>query len=144
MSTTASPRGPRTVWEHGRRSAREVVALVVAMHLTAVVLDLALSDGLGLFHDLVFVTLCVAAALLVAPTGFLTVALTPPLAMFGVVLMLALTSPEAIADAGDGVVQATASGVAGHGVALALGYGACLALLGTRSWLSPSDQYDGD
>ena len=91
-----------------------------------------LSDGLGLFYDLVFATLCVGLALAVRPSDFFPVGVFPPLAMFGVVLILAVSQPETVADPTDGVVQATVSGLSGHAVALALGYAACLAVLVVR------------
>ncbi|MBS4753624.1 hypothetical protein KG112_12485 [Nocardioides sp. zg-ZUI104] len=123
---------PPTLWEQGSRPSREVVSLAVAVLLTATVLDLLLSEGLGLFFDLVFVTVCVGAALRVRPHDFFDVAALPPLAMLGVVLLLAISQPGTVARPDDGVVQATVSGMAGHGIALGLGYAACLALLAVR------------
>ncbi|UUW89778.1 DUF6542 domain-containing protein [Pimelobacter simplex] len=131
MSSTAHPR-PRTLWDEGRRSGRDVVSLAVALLLTATVLDLLLSDGLGLLYDLVFATLCVGAALAVRPSDFFAVGVLPPLAMFAIVLLLALSDPGSVARADDGVVQATVSGLSRHAVALVLGYGACLGLLAAR------------
>lgn len=131
MTSVARPR-PRTLWEQGRRPAREVLPLGVALLVTAMVLDLVLSSGLGLFYDLVFVSLSVAAALTVRIVDFFVVGVLPPLAMFAVVLLLALAEPGAIAQPDDGLVQATVSGLAGHAFALAGGYGACLAILLVR------------
>lgn len=132
MSSAVVRQRPRTLWEQGSRPAREVVTLTVALLMTAVVLDLVLSEGLGLFYDLVFVTLSVAAALTVRPTDFFAVGVLPPLAMFSVVLLLAISEPSSVAQADDGVVQATVSGLSAHAVALAGGYAACLALLLVR------------
>ncbi|WP_377321188.1 DUF6542 domain-containing protein [Pimelobacter simplex] len=131
MSSTAQPR-PRTLWEEGRRPGRDVVSLAVALLLTATVLDLLLSDGLGLLFDLAFVTVCVGAALAVRPSDFFAVGVLPPLAMFAIVLLLALTDPGSVARADDNAVQATVSGLSRHAVALVLGYGACLGLLAAR------------
>lgn len=123
---------PRTLWDEGRRPGRDVVALFVALLLTFAVADLLLSEGLGLLYDLVFVTLCVGAALLVRPSDFFAVGVLAPLAMLGVVLLLAVSDPAAVAEAQDGVVQATVAGLSRHALALALGYGASLGLLAVR------------
>lgn len=120
---------PRTLWEQGTRPARDVVPLGVALLVTAMVLDLLLSEGLGLFHDLVFVTLSVAAALTVRIADFFVVGVLPPLAMLAVIVLLALSEPGAVARPDDSVVQATVSGLSAHAVALAGGYAACLAIL---------------
>ncbi|WP_157537245.1 DUF6542 domain-containing protein [Nocardioides sp. Root190] len=130
-SAVVRPR-PRTLWEQGVRPARDAVPLGIALLVTAMVLDLMLSEGLGLFYDLVFVTLSVAAALTIRHEDFFAVGVAPPLAMFTVVLLLAVSEPGAIAQAGDGAVQATVSGLSAHALALAGGYGACLALLLVR------------
>jgi len=109
-----------------------VVSLVVALLLTATVLDLVLSDGLGLFFDLAFVTLCVGAALAVRPADFFVVGVLPPLAMAFVVALLAVAERDSIARADDGVAQALLAGLSRHGLALAFGYAACLGLLALR------------
>lgn len=129
MSSAVVRQRPRTLWEQGRRPAREVVTLAIAVLMTAVVLDLLLSAGLGLFYDLVFVTLSVVAALSVRPADFFAVGVLPPLAMFTVVLLLAISEPGSVAHPDDGVVQATVSGLAGHAVALAGGYAISSGLL---------------
>lgn len=131
VSSTGHER-PRTLWEHGRRRGFDVASLTVALLLTAAVLDLGLSARLGLFFDLVFVTLCVAAALSVRLEDFFPVGVLPPLALLLVVVLLAISRPAAVARATDGVVQATVTGLAGHALALALGYAACLGLLAVR------------
>lgn len=113
-------------------AAHEVVSLAAAVLLTAVLVDLALSDRLGLLYDLAFVTVCVAAALAVRPDHFFPVGTLPPLAMLGVVVLLAVADPVSVADERDGVVQAALSGLSGHGIALLAGYAACLAVLGIR------------
>ncbi len=123
---------PRTLWEEGRQPGREVASLAVALLLTAAVVDLLLSARLGLLYDLVFVTLCVGAALTVRPRDFFTVGVLPPLAMLLVVLLLAVTEPASVAHPEDGVVQATVSGLSGHALPLMFGYGACLGLLALR------------
>ena len=130
--TSAVQHRPRTLWEEGRRPAQDLVSLVVAVLLTVTVLDLVLSDGLGFFFDLAFVTICVGAALAVRPADFFPIGVLPPLAMFLVVAILAVSDPGAVADVRDGAVQATVAGLATHALALVIGYGACLGLLAVR------------
>ncbi|TYL51528.1 hypothetical protein FXB39_09585 [Nocardioides sp. BGMRC 2183] len=117
-------------------SAHEVVSLSAAVLLTAALVDLAISDRLGLLYDLAFVTICVGAALAVRPDDFFAVGTLPPLAMAGVVVLLGLAQPAAIAEPQDGLVQATVSGLSGHGIALLVGYAACLGVLGVRRRVS--------
>lgn len=128
--------GPRTIWDEGRTPGREVAALLLAVLLTVLVVDLLLSDRLGLLFDLAFVTLCTFAALAVRPGDFFDVGVLPPLAMLVSVALLAVAEPGAVAEAEDGFVQATVSGLSTHGVALALGYGVCLAVLAVRRRLA--------
>jgi hypothetical protein len=123
---------PRTLWEEGRRPGGEVAALVVAVLLTVTVLDLLLSDRLGLLYDLGFVTLCVVAALRVRPGDFFTIGVLPPLAMLLVVLLLGISEPGSVAHPQDGFVQATVAGLSRHALALMFGYAACLGLLALR------------
>lgn len=128
---------PATLWEAGNRRAPAVLRLAAALLLSAAVLDLLLSERLGLFFDLVFVSLSVGLALAVRPADFFPVGVFPPLAMFGVVLLLAISRPASVARADDGVVQATVSGLSAHAIGLALGYAACLGLLAVRrQWVA--------
>ncbi|WP_395696355.1 DUF6542 domain-containing protein [Nocardioides sp.] len=122
----------RTLWEEGREPGRQVVALGLALALTATVLDLALSGSLGLFFDVVFVLSCVALALAVRPRDFFTVGVLPPLLMVVVFVLVGLTRPEAIADPGDGVVQAVVAGLGHHAGALVTGYVLSLVILAIR------------
>ena len=122
----------RTLWEEGREPGRQVVALGVALALTAVVLDLALFGSVGLLFDIVFVLGCVSMALAVRPQDFFTVGVLPPLLMTGIFVLVAITRPDAIADAGDGVVQAVVSGLSHHAGALVMGYLLALVVLAIR------------
>lgn len=124
--------GSRTMWEEGREPGREVAALGVALALTAVAIDLLLTDQVGLLFDLGFVALCVGLALAVRPSDFFTVGVLPPLLMLSTFLLLAMSRAEAIARSGDGVVQAVVSGLSHHAIALALGYGLALGVLFIR------------
>jgi len=130
---------PRTIWDEGRTPGSEVAALLVALLLSVLALDLLLSGRLGLLFDLAFVTLCMGAAIAVRPSSFFTVGVLPPLAMLLAVLLVAVAEPSAVAHRGDGFVQATISGLANHGVALAVGYLLCLGVLGTRRHLDAGD-----
>lgn len=121
-----------TLWEQGHEPGRQLVALGVAVTLSAAVLDLLLSDDLGLFFDLCFVALCLALALLVRPTDFFAVGVLPPLLMLGVLVLLDVTRPEVLGDPRDGVVQSVVTGLAQHSSALMAGYVLCLAALAIR------------
>ena len=128
----AVPGHPGTLWDHGREPGREVVALAVAVALSAVAVDLLLVGHVSILFDLCFVALCVAVALRVRPSDFFTVGVLPPLVMLGVFTLVGLTRPAMIAHPGDGVVQAVLSGLSHHSLALLVGYALCLACLGVR------------
>jgi len=122
----------RTLWEEGSRPGALVVAGVAAALGVAVLLQLAVGDELGWFFDLSLVAACVAAALLVRPRDFFVVGVLPPLALGLTVLTVALVDRDAVARAGDGMLQAVVSGLAHHAIALALAYALTLAILGLR------------
>ena len=122
----------RTLWEEGREPGRQVVALGLALALTAVVVDQSLVGRISWLFDVCFVLLCLAMALAVRPTDFFTVGVLPPLLMVVVFAMLGATRPETIARRGDGVVQAVVSGLSHHAGALVTGYALCLAVLAVR------------
>lgn len=122
----------RTLWEEGRESGREVVALGFALALTVVVVDVATGARVGIFFDLCFVALCVALALAVRPDDFFVVGVLPPLLMGTLFALLALTRPGALGDSDDGFVQATVSGLSHHSVALLAGYALSLGVLLVR------------
>jgi hypothetical protein len=120
------------MWEEGREPGRQVVALGLAVALTAVVVDLALVGRISLFFDLCFIALCVALALVVRPTDFFTVGVLPPMIMVAVFTLLGITRPGVIAHPEDGVVQAVVSGLSRHSAALVIGYVLCLTCLAVR------------
>ena len=121
-----------TWWQVGHEPGRQVVALGVALTLTAVALDVLLVGSLTLFFDLCFVALCLGLAALVRRQDFYLVALLPPVLMVVVFGFVAVVARDAIADPRDSVLQAVVSGVATHGVALFIGYALCLGWLGWR------------
>lgn len=123
---------PRTLWEEGREPGRQVVALGVALALTAVVVDQLVADGVGVLFDVTFVLACAAMALAVRPSDFFTVGVFPPLLMTAVFVLVGATTPDAIADRGDGVIQAVVSGLSHHAAGLVTGYALCLGLLAIR------------
>ena len=110
----------------------EVASLVVALLLTATVLDLVLSAGLGLFFDLAFVTLTAFAGIAVCARAAYGIAFLPPLTMLGVMILVALTHRSAIARPDDGYLQAVIAGLSGHAIALGCGYLLCLGALAAR------------
>ena len=109
-----------------------MVALGVAVALTAVVLDVALGGDLGLLFDLCFVALCVLLALRVRPRDSFTVGVLPPLLMLAVLLLVELARPEVLGHPRDGLVQSVVTGLAHHSGALVTGYLLCLAVLAIR------------
>lgn len=131
MGSVSLP-GTRTIWEEGHEPGREMVALGVALALTAAAVDLLLTERVGILFDLAFVALCVALALAVRPTDFFTVGVLPPLLMLSTFLLLAMSRSEAIAREHDGVAQAVVSGLAHHSVALVLAYALALGVLVVR------------
>ncbi len=122
----------RVPWLHRTESERQVVALGVAVTLSAVALDVAMGERLSLFFDLCFITLCLVLASRIAPGGFFTVALLPPPLMIVVFALVGAIMPGAIADPRDGIVQAVVSGLAHHSTALFVGYVLCLLTLEYR------------
>lgn len=122
----------RPLWDEGREPGRQVVALGLAVALTAVGFDLALGGELSFFFDLSFIVLCLGLALVVNPHDFFTVGVLPPLLMVGVFTLLGIFAPGSIADPEDGAVQAVVSGLSHHSGALVVGYVLCLAALAVR------------
>jgi hypothetical protein len=129
-STRTPPR--KTLWEEGRHPGRLVAHAAAAAALLVVVAHLIVTDELTLVFDIAFVMICVAAALAVRPRDFFVVGVLPPLLMAGTVLVLAVFARDAVADSGDGIVQATVSGLAHHAGALVLGYALALVVLALR------------
>jgi hypothetical protein len=109
-----------------------VVALGLAVSLTAVAFDLLLTGRLSLLFDLCFVVLCLGLALAVRPGDFFTVGVLPPLMMIGVFALVAVAEPGVLAGANDSLVQSVVSGLATHSSALLIGYALCLATLAHR------------
>lgn len=118
--------------EDDRAPARRLALVGAALALSAVAFDLALAGRLTLFFDLAFVVACLGLAVAVRPDALFTVGVGPPLLMVVGFVVLAAARPGAIADAGDGVVQATVTGLAHHSGALVTGYLLCLATLAVR------------
>lgn len=130
------PRSPgrepvRPVWD-GHTRGSEVVALTAALTLTAAAVQVTAGGRLGLFFDVCFVAICVAAGMLVRPRDFFTVGVLPPLLMFGTMVLVALNGTQVIADPHDSVVQAVITGLARHSISLFVGYAACLTILALR------------
>jgi hypothetical protein len=108
-----------------------VRATTVGLVLVALI-SLLFGNHLGVVFDLVFVLLCVVAALWVRPRDFFTVGVLPPLLLFFVVMTLAVLDRAAVARPGDSLFQAVVSGLAHHSLALVTGYGLALLLLALR------------
>jgi hypothetical protein len=100
--------------------------------LAAVLLDLQISTDLGLLFDVLFVLVCIGAALAVRPRDFFMVGVFPPLLMGATVALLAVLHRGSVADPTDGLLQALVSGLAHHARALVAGYGLTLGVLALR------------
>ncbi len=129
-STRTAPR--RTLWEEGRHSGRLVRTVTATILLAVALVDTVAFDRLTVLFDITFVVVCVGAALAVRPRDFFVVGVLPPLSMLVIVAILAAFERSAVADAGDGVAQATVSGLAHHAGALVVGYTLTLGILALR------------
>lgn len=122
----------RTLWTEGRVPARIVAWSAVLTAGALVLLNLVTEGRIGLFFDVSFVLVCVAAALAVRHREFFVVGVLPPLLMAGTITLLALVDRPAVADPQDGLVQAVVSGLANNVTALVIGYALVLLVLGLR------------
>lgn len=116
----------------GHEPGRQLVVLGLAVALTAVAFDKVVVGRLSVFYDLVFVTLCLALALLVRHRDFFLVAALPPLLTLGVFVLVAAVAPTMVADDGDSFVQALVTGLVRHSFAFLAGFLLCLGTLGVR------------
>jgi hypothetical protein len=109
-----------------------VVRATAAILVPVVLLSLLFGNRLGLFFDVVFVLVCVGAALSVRPSDFFTVGVLPPLALGVTVVILAVLDRAAVSKADDSLVQAVVSGLAHHALTLVIAYALVLAVLALR------------
>lgn len=121
------------MWEQGREPGHQVVALGIATALTAVFVDLVLTDRISVLFDVAFVLLCVLVALDVRPADFFTAGVLPPLLMVAVFTLLAVAEPGTIGHDDHGAVEALISGLSHHSEALVTGYVLCLVVLLVRA-----------
>ncbi len=126
----------RTLWEEGRKPGRQVLSLAAGAMLLVVLTELLLGREITFVFDLGFVAICIAAALAVRPRDFFLVGVLPPLLMLATFTGLAVLAPGAIAENGDGLIQAVISGLAHHAGALVVGYGITLVFLALRQMAS--------
>lgn len=122
----------RTLWEEGHEPGRQVVALGLALALTVVVIEVAVSGRVGLVFDVAFVVVCLTVAMLVRPADFFTAGVLPPLVMLVVFVLVAVSYPGALSSGDAGLVSTVANGLADHAVALGVGYAGCLLCLAIR------------
>lgn len=123
----------KALWDVGQEPGRQLVALGMAVALTAVTIDVFIVGRVSLFFDLAFVTLCLGLAALVRLDDFFIVALMPPIMMLAVFTLVALVAPEALGEAGDGFTQTLVSGMVRHSWALLAGFVLCLGWMGFRA-----------
>jgi hypothetical protein len=130
----------RTLWEEGHEPGRQVVALGLALALTVVVLEVAVSGRVGLVFDVAFVGVCLTVAMLVRSEDFFTAGVLPPLVMLATFVLVELWHPGALASSDTGLVEGVASGLAHHAVALGVGYAGCLLCLAVRDQFTRSQR----
>ncbi len=109
-----------------------VVRLAVLVCLVALSVDLAINGTLTLVFDIVFVLVCLAAALAVHPRDFFQVGVLPPLLLLGLITVVAIVHRTWIADPGDGLIQAVVSGLAHRASGLLTAYLLVLVVLALR------------
>lgn len=100
--------------------------------LAVTLVNLLLTNSIGVVFDVAFVLICLGAALWVHPRDFFSVGVLPPLLLGFTVVVLAMVDRAAVARADDAFVQAVVSGLAHHSLALVVGYGLTLAVLALR------------
>lgn len=120
------------VWDAGTEPGPQLVLFGVAATLSFVVVDLLLVGRLSLFFDLCFIVLCLVLALRIRAADMFTAGVLPPLIMLGVFVLLAITFPTSLTGSPGSIAQTVISGLAGHSVALAVGYLLCLGCLAIR------------
>lgn len=128
MSRVSAP----TLWEEGRMTGTRVLRLAAISMALVIGLNLLIVGRLGVFFDVPFVVVCVAAALAVRPRDFFKVGVLPPLLMLSVMVIVGLVHRVSIAAANDGLVQAVVSGLAHHSGALLAGCVTALVVLAIR------------
>ena len=126
------PARRKTIWEEGHTPGRLVRTVTATVLLAVALLDTLLLGRLTWLFDITFVLTCIGAALMVRPRDYFMIGVLPPLAMLTIVVVLAAFERTAVADADDGLVQATVSGLAHHAGALVVGYTLTLAILVLR------------
>ncbi|MBF4163604.1 DUF6542 domain-containing protein [Nocardioides acrostichi] len=131
MSQTHAGRTPALPQE----AAPSLVVLALALLLTAVAADGLLSPGLGRVLDVGFLLTCLAVGLLVRHGDFFVAGVLPPLALTGVLTLVALTSPGVLAGGDTGWLGSTFAGLAHHSTALVLGWVTALVTLLMRDQL---------
>ena len=122
----------KTLWEEGRHPGRLVAPAAGLVLFVVASLDALLFHGVTIATDVVFVLLCVGAALAVRPSDFFVVGVCPPLLMLGAFAVLAMVTRSALADPSDGFLQTLISGLAHHARALVVGYVLTLLVLALR------------
>ena len=118
--------------ELGQVPGHRVVALATAVVLTAALVDGVLTGHLHWIFDLAFVAMCWYSARAVRDENRYTVMVLPPLLMIGVAVLFAIGWRRVVGNPDDGFFQASVTGVATHGIGLAIGYGVALFILGMR------------
>lgn len=129
--TFASVKAP-TLWEEGTTTGGRVARLAVLSCALLGILDVLVLGRLTALFDIGYVLVAIGAALAVRPRDFFTAGVLPPFLLLGVLLVLAVIQPGAIAGTADGVGQALIAGLAHHSGALFAANMNALVVLGIR------------
>jgi hypothetical protein len=113
-------------------SGSRVTRLAVLLGLVALAPDLLVHQHLSPLFDVLFVLVCLGAALAVRPRDFFSTGVLPPLLLLGLITLVAVVERDWVADPGDGLVQAVVSGLAHRASGLMAAYVVTLGVLATR------------
>lgn len=117
-------------------AARGVVVVALLTAAGAAWLEIALTGRLGWFFDVVFVLVSATNALAAAREALYAPTVAPPLVLVAVIVVVAIVQPDALDEPGTppdaSLVQLVVVAVVHHALALVLGLGSALAIVGWR------------
>ena len=121
-----------------------VTRLAVLLGLVALAPDLLIHQHLSPLFDVLFVLVCLGAALAVRPRDFFSTGVLPPLLLLGLITLVAVVQRDWVADPGDGLVQAVVSGLAHRASGLMAAYVVTLGVLAARQRVLVKRRHQAD
>jgi hypothetical protein len=121
-----------------------VTRLAVLLGLVALAPDLLIHQHLSPLFDVLFVLVCLGAALAVRPRDFFSTGVLPPLLLLGLITLVAVVQRDWVADPGDGLVQAVVSGLAHRASGLMAAYVVTLGVLAARQQMLVKRRHQAD